>query len=97
MCERITLSTPECDKMRAARDTSQAIGSFLDWLEHETDMVVCYFEDSRDEYLPVRKTIKQLLADYFEIDLNKVEEEKRALLELQRELNKSHDLLEVLG
>lgn len=38
-----------------------------------------------DEYLPVHKSIEQLLADYFEIDLKVVENERRAILESLRQ------------
>lgn len=34
-----------------------------------------------DTYFPIRKTIEQILARYFEIDLNKIEEENRQLLD----------------
>jgi len=37
--------------------------------------------DYFDHYYPIRKTIEQIIAQYFEIDLNKVEEERRLILE----------------
>ena len=37
--------------------------------------------DYWDTYFPVRKTIEQILARYFEIDLNQIEEENRQLLD----------------
>lgn len=41
-------------------------------------------EDWPDEYLPITKSIEKLLAEYFEIDLNKVESERRKILESLR-------------
>lgn len=39
------------------------------------------YEEWPDQYLPVNKSIEKLLAEYFEIDLNKVEAERSAILE----------------
>jgi len=41
-------------------------------------------EDSNLGGIPVRDTIEQLLADYFDIDLKKVEEERRMILDTMR-------------
>lgn len=38
-------------------------------------------------YYPTHKSINQVLADYFDIDLNKLELEKRAMLDELREAN----------
>jgi len=73
--------TPELEKMRGVREESQKIGQFLDWLRGEGMQIV----DGDDE--PLYLSIEQLLAKYFEIDLEKVEEERRALLAYQRALN----------
>lgn len=69
-------SYPEHDKLHAIHDQSQQIGMFLDWL-HET-----YPEESAE--LP---RITKLLAEYFEIDENKLEEEKRRMLDKCRAHN----------
>lgn len=77
--------TPELDKMQKVKDQSQVVGAFLDWLQNETDMVIGAWE--RERMYPVHKSIEELLAEYFEIDLNKVERERRALLDAIREDN----------
>lgn len=75
--------TTECDKLVAVRAESQAIGQFLDWLEEQgiflaSDQKV---ERRREKVtLPVYEGKEQMLARYFEIDLVKVENERRALL-----------------
>jgi len=75
--------TPELEKMRGVREESQKIGRFLDWLRGE-GLEVCKVGGE-----PFYLSIEQLLAKYFEIDLEKVEEERRALLDHLRELNES--------
>lgn len=96
-------STPELDKIRANSDVSQAIGSFIDWLEEEarfgpqngegrkaairaqklnkSPVRLCLFDEAWDEWRPVGLRIEEMLARYFDIDLNKAEDERRAILE----------------
>lgn len=79
------LPHPEIDKMKAVQAESQSIGAFIDWLQ-QNEMAICIHEDvgeyrTKMEYWPIRKNIEQILAEYFEIDLNKVEKEKVAILE----------------
>jgi aromatic ring-cleaving dioxygenase len=86
--------TPECSKMLEVHPKSQIIGAFLEWLEKH-GMEICRRatkEDERDEegeetminegdLLPTHKNIEKILAEYFNIDLNKADAEKRAILE----------------
>ena len=64
---------PECEKLKAVVSQSQPIGAFLEWLE-----------EIHDVRLP-GGSVNELLAEYFEIDLDKVEVERRALLDFIRE------------
>ena len=75
------LKCPECDKMRAVKEKSQAIGEFLEWLHSEKDITLCRLEGNYD-YRIINISTEKLLAEFFDIDLNKVEEEKRAILNL---------------
>ncbi len=68
--------TPELDRMGAITDESQKLGEFLEWLQIK--YTLC--ELRNDEYFPVSININQLLAEYFEIDLVKVEVERRLVL-----------------
>lgn len=79
---------PEHEKLRAVKAQSQTIGDFLSWLE-ERDMAVCervpedIDEDgfsSDEEFVPTQKGIERLLAEYFEIDLRKISDEKDAMI-----------------
>ena len=93
---------PECDKMLAVRDKSNAIGEFLEWLQGERKLTLCReithkeieeaidagMEDEIDykegDLTPDHTGIEALLAEYFDIDLKKVEEEKQAILQQVR-------------
>lgn len=75
------MNTPELDKIQAVKEESQVIGLFL---ENSGYVLAEYVKPegyTREELVPVGKSINQILADYFEIDLSKVEEERMALLE----------------
>lgn len=81
-------TNPEHAKLHAIKDQSQKLGEFIEWL-HEQGMEICVCEqyDHNHEYFPIYKSIEQLLADYFEIDLDKLEEEKRSMIEQLRRAN----------
>jgi hypothetical protein len=83
---------PECDKMLAVRDKSQVIGEFLDWLGEQGITLARYTEDTEvkmDRLVPVYTSIDKILAEYFDIDLDKVEQEKRTILKALRQDGKS--------
>lgn len=75
------VETTECDRLATVSGDSQTIGEFLDWLQHERAKAVtlCILSDY-DRFVPLRVRIEQLLAEYFEIDLDKVERERRGVL-----------------
>jgi len=124
--------TPELDKMSEAKEYSQKIGEFLDWLVSEKHIVFsryhqhvahCFtlgmtktqfreaykgkrkgtlgimtpkakahelvagrFDDAKccmheGELVPEQVQIERTLAEFFEIDLDKVERERRAILD----------------
>ena len=90
------MATPEHDKLRAVKDESQGIGAFLEWLREE-GLTVCRFQQlvrhsgelgdySPEGYYPTRDGTEKLLARYFEIDLDKLESEKHAMLYGLREV-----------
>jgi hypothetical protein len=72
---------PEHEKLKVVQDQSQQIGNFLDWLS-ENQLTICNLTSGRieDQYLPTRRNQEELLADYFDIDLQKIESEKRKML-----------------
>lgn len=86
---------PECNKLRIIAPRSQAIGEFLDWLQDRGVVLAKYHNHSAscyDEGVCIcglrkgnlerhRYNIQDLLAEFFSIDLAKVEAEKQAILD----------------
>lgn len=75
------IKTPECDKMLAIVSKSQLIGEFLCWLDEEKGVDLMVLGDHGINYEPFYYNTAELLAEFFDIDLDKVEQEKRAILE----------------
>ena len=70
---------PELEKLKEVSKTSQEIGEFLNWLP-EIGIYLCRY-DEEDYFYRSVVDFEKLLAEYFKIDLNKVEQEKREILE----------------
>lgn len=99
MLKQEQVKTPELDKMSAVRDKSQAIGEFLEWLsgEHKIQLMKEPVDKCEDCYdcedcgtvrmIYANFNMERMLADFFEIDLNKCEQERSALLDAIREDN----------
>lgn len=75
---------PEHEKQRAIVDKSQAIGEFLEWLPSTGIVFGKWDAEGRDRMWATRIDIEKLLAEYFEIDLEKIEEEKRQMIDEMR-------------
>ena len=100
------LTYPEHEKLAAVKERSQEIGTFLDWLNGEKQIVMCKWHESHSEthsvpksafapdgritytdpagYGPANENTEKLLAQYFGIDLDVLEKEKRAMLAVAR-------------
>ena len=73
---------PEHEKLQKIKDQSQAIGEFLEWLRYTKDYRICIYDpNDYDHYIPVFTSTNDLLAEYFDIDQNKLESEKQEILE----------------
>lgn len=78
---------PEHDKLTEIADQSHAVGQFLDEFLPSKGYVLAYVPEQYDHTLvPVQRTINSLLAEYFEIDQDKIEAEKRAMLDSLRKI-----------
>lgn len=66
---------PECEKLASVSDQSQTIGEFLDWLG------TMGYHIADDMPYMLNRTIEEWLALYFDIDMDKVEDERRQILE----------------
>lgn len=78
---------PEHDKLKKISHLSQAIHDFLEWCEGKN---VYLMKEHPENYGPAWYEwvdLRKLLAEHFEIDLSKIEDEKRAMLDRQRKLN----------
>lgn len=75
-------SYPEHEKLSEVKHESQAIGEFIEWAT-----CVAGYEFAKyhgDDLQVALVSIEGLLAEYFGVDLDKLEAEKRAMLEVAR-------------
>lgn len=92
---------PEHAKLQKVQEKSQAIGEFIEWLRQSKKIVFCLHRDDLPtgtivepeneyipEWMPTTIRIEETLAEYFKIDLNKLEAEKRAMLDEVRQYHK---------
>jgi hypothetical protein len=82
---------PEHDKLKARKEELGllAVGEFLEWLQ--TQYSICEWNESDHEYHPTFHSIGVIMARYADIDLDKIEAEKVALLEEYRKRNNPND------
>jgi len=78
---------PEHEKQRAIIEQSQAIGEFLDIFLPSKGIVLAEYEGSR--LFPAHQSITNLLAEFFDIDLKKIDEEKDRMLDKLREIQEA--------
>lgn len=72
----------EHQKLRAVKRESQAIGEFIEWL-HANNLMIADRDTSEED----PRGIERMLADHFEIDLQRIAEEKDAMVEEMRRVN----------
>lgn len=77
---------PEHEKLRALRGKNDVVGDFLTWLEQQ-GVVLCEHRDGHNYPHPVSRSIPKWLALYFEIDQDKLEDEKRDMLNVLRRVS----------
>lgn len=75
---------PEHDKLSAVADESQTIGEFLDY--NGLGYMLGEHVQDGNRFVPVNKSITVILAEYFHIDLTKIEAEKREMIEKMRSM-----------
>lgn len=85
-------STPELDRMSelGRRYNSQSVGAFLDWLLSEAGYRICEWlplesDPVLGDYVPIRHSINQWLHEWLDIDAEKCESERQAVLDHIRE------------
>ena len=77
---------PEHDKLHLVKDKSQTIGEFLEWLPTQ-GIHLCTFHYQDNQYRTAYTPITELLAKFFDIDLDKLDDEKRQMLNNLRKNN----------
>lgn len=83
---------PMSDKLLAVQAKSALLSEFLDWLG-EQNIALCTLQEleyadggfTKPRWQPLNKSFEQLLADFFEIDLKQLEDERRDILDKIRE------------
>lgn len=80
----------EMQKVLQHQDEAQAIGDFLEWLFGQGVMLCSRTGDVRavhnagtrfsEGFVPISRSIEQLLAMYFGIDLDKLQQEREEVL-----------------
>ncbi len=80
---------PEHEKLKALNGANQTVGDFIEWLfgKYELAEWNTNQELSEDELVPAHRSRDGLLAEFFNIDQNRLEEEKRAMLDEIRRAN----------
>lgn len=76
-----------CEEHHHDDDCLERVARFEDDEEGDVQQICGCLEG---QYIPVPIRMEQLLAEFFEIDLDKVEEERQALLAEQRALNQTN-------
>jgi hypothetical protein len=79
------MSYPEHEKLDKVREHSQTCGEFLEWLLGK--FVFCKYNHPEygDWPVPQHFNKQELLAEYFKIDLKKIDDEKVSMLKKMRE------------
>ncbi len=81
----------ECNKLTAVKSQSATLSEFVDWLE-ENGMRICKMVDCEvAPYEAIMETNEKLFARFFDIDLDKLEEERQNLLKACRHVNRMDD------
>lgn len=71
---------PEHAKQEAVIADAETIGAFLDGTPYILGEYKQFHDWAEPRMVPITKSTQQVLAEYFEIDLDKIEAEKRAML-----------------
>ncbi len=72
---------PEHEKLKSIKGLSQELGSFIEWAKGKGwTLRKWHEEDDYTGYISVGKSIQEMLAEFYNIDLVKLEEEKEDLL-----------------
>lgn len=77
-----TQTYPEHDRMAAVSDQAQAIGDFLEWAQSRGQRLAAI--NRHGAWHPTHLRTEEVLAEYFDIDLDKIAAEKEAMYQALR-------------
>lgn len=86
----------ENEKYVLAKSNATIIGSFIEWLEEEKNVVLCTKREEEGRrrtvttFEPMPALLKKFVYEFFEVDLDKVDKEKEQMLEEIRKKNENH-------
>lgn len=82
---------PLCNKWKSVRPQADTLLEFMEWLDGK-GIRLCKTGDEewQEEYFPIFKSHTNLLYEFFEIDAQKLDDERRDILEKQRELSEKN-------
>lgn len=81
---------PEHEKLNEVHEDSQTIGDFIEWIQTGgfPGMKLCQIDEYGDgNFYPKWTRTEDILAAYYDIDLEKIDKEKREMLEEIRRKN----------
>ena len=78
---------PEHQKQAQFLDASQSIGDFLYESGYTLAEYVKFDDREQEQFGPVSKRVERILADYFQIDLKKIEVERRQMIAAMQAMN----------
>lgn len=79
MADTIEERYPEHAKQKEVWDEAQGVGQFIDWLADNGYEIAEWDADGRRLHGSGKRP-DELIAGFYELDLNKLEQEKRAML-----------------
>lgn len=83
MPQSLSANYSEHDKVRTVKEDSQKLGEFLEWMESREIVFAVWIKSDNiwqeDELRPFHINIEQLLADFFKIDLKKLQTESEQM------------------
>ncbi len=76
------MNYPEHEKRAEVKDDIQVIGDFLEWIDQK-GLLLCSWvsKEILDECVPINKSFDDLIYEYFNIDRDLIESERKAVLE----------------
>jgi hypothetical protein len=75
---QVARPTPQCDRLREVQEKSQAIHEFI--LEFLIAKGIEFGHFRGRSFVPISRSVGDLVAEFFEIDLNELENEKRRMI-----------------